>query len=256
MHERPRVRFLAAQYRREQAQRRRRHARRPARAVEGRLDGRTLRVARPTRLGHVRPVDRERDQRRDQRDLQLARRDTRVVTREPHEVARQPPDVREEPGLDQPSLASARSGLEVSGRRRADERSVRALDRREACRVDERRLDGVRELVARRSDDGPVVREPFVAREYLLHPHGRGACEAAEAFEIRGRVPEAVDVIDPEPGEPAAREPVRDSKVRRDEHRRILDADADQVAHVEESAVVDLPRRAPPVHEPVRLRVE
>ena len=77
-----------------------------------------------------------------------------------------------------------------------------------------------------------------------------------EPLEVRGRVEQPVRVIDPEAVHPSTLAPLEHEGMMRPEHFRVLHVKRYQLVDVEEPAVVDLARRAPPVHEPVRLLIE
>ena len=63
-------------------------------------------------------------------------------------------------------------------------------------------------------------------------------------------------MIDPKSVHPAPASPVQHQRVGLREDLGVLHVKRDEIVHVEEAAVVDLPGRAAPVRQPVHLRVE
>ena len=94
------------------------------------------------------------------------------------------------------------------------------------------------------------------ALEDLLDDHPRAAARLAQPRQVAGGVGEAVRVVDPQAVDRAVREQRQDQRVRGVEHRRVLDADREQRADVEEPPVVELLVGHPPVREPVVLALD
>ena len=143
----------------------------------------------------------------------------------------------------------------------SDKALVSLVDAGLPCRVDEEPVHQVREVVARRSRDGPIFRQALIWGQYLLYqrvhrlprsPDDR----AVQAFEVGSGVPEAVGVVDAQPADRAVLDQTQDETVSSIEDACVLDPDASQVVDGEEAPVVDLIARNPPVREPVSLRLK
>ena len=80
--------------------------------------------------------------------------------------------------------------------------------------------------------------------------------EQLQPDQVLARVEHAVAVVDAQPGHLLLRQQLADQAVRLGKDLRRLHAQADQVVHVEEAAVVDLLRRSAPVGQPVWLHVQ
>ena len=81
-------------------------------------------------------------------------------------------------------------------------------------------------------------------------------CGGGQALEVPQRVEQAVGVIDTESVHPTSPAPREHQRVGLGEDLGVLHMERHEIVHVEEAAVVDLPRRAAPVDQPVHLRVE
>ena len=128
----------------------------------------------------------------------------------------------------------------------------RGVEHGAPVRIDEHRGERVRRLVASGAGDRPHRVERFVGGQDLLDVHRVVRHLRRDAFEVRSRVRESVDVVDAQPVHDTVVQELEGERVRRREHVRILDAHADQVRHVEEAPVVEEPTPAPPLRELVR----
>jgi hypothetical protein len=138
----------------------------------------------------------------------------------------------------------------------ADEARVAGGERRLVGAVHEEAVHAVQELVAGRAVDGPRLDELLVRREDLLHDRPDAAGRGAEAAEVRLRLAEAVDVVQPEPVDRAAADQLEDQAVGLLEDACVLHAEADERLDVEEAAVVQLLARGPPERQAVVLAAE
>ena len=144
----------------------------------------------------------------------------------------------------------------------ADNPVVLALDLLKPRRNHEQRLGLVEKVVARAARDGPVESQPLAGRQNLLDPDRRGLPSAVgegrigEALEVGTGIQQAVGMVDPETVDPPPPPPLQHQRVGLGEHLGVLGVQRDEVVHIEEPAVVDLPRRAAPVDQPVDLGIE
>ncbi len=129
-------------------------------------------------------------------------------------------------------------------------------------RGDVQTIEKIHEAVADASRNRPVLAEPLVAGEYLLHdqvdrslPRMERSLELQMA-EVGARGEQAVDVVDAQTGDVPFADEAEDELMRGIEDLPVLDADTSEMVDVEETAVVDLLGRDTPVGEPVPLGVE
>ena len=110
--------------------------------------------------------------------------------------------------------------------------------------------------VAGRAVHRPVRGQVLVLRQDLLHHDPRAHERLVQALEVFARIGEAVRVVDAQPIDAAALCQAADQRMRRLEHRAVLDAHAGEVRDLEEAPVVDLVGGHAPVGEPIVLLLE
>ena len=92
-------------------------------------------------------------------------------------------------------------------------------------------------------------------RENLLD-HDIQRSSDLQAFQVRLRIVQAVDMIDAQAVDHAALDQLEDEPVRAVEHAALIHAQRREIVDVEEAPVVDLIDRDAPVRQPIRLRIE
>ena len=80
-------------------------------------------------------------------------------------------------------------------------------------------------------------------------------CRTTQRLEIRGRVGQAIRVVDPQSLHETLTHPTHDLTVRLLEHPRYFDANTGQTVHSEESTVVQFVVGPPPVHQLIVLPI-
>ena len=110
-------------------------------------------------------------------------------------------------------------------------------------------------LVAGRAVDRPR-RQGLALGEDLLDADPLRRRQRPQPAQVGARIGEPVDVIDAQSVDAAVGDPLGDQAVHRVEHRRVLDAHADQAVDVEEAAIGALVAGQPPPGEAVVLRLE
>jgi hypothetical protein len=153
----------------------------------------------------------------------------------------------------------------VEALRDAGQALPETLELVQAGAIDQQAVDRVQEPVAGAAVDRPVVGEVLAGRHDLLgHDEERqrvgdaprAAGRLLQRREVRGRIVQAVRVVEPEAGdEPVAHE-LEHQPMRLLEDLRVLHAHRAELVDVEEAAVVDLVEGRAPVRQPVRLLLE
>jgi hypothetical protein len=115
-----------------------------------------------------------------------------------------------------------------------------------------------RAVYADKRAQGFIIAEDFfdneVKRRGLVA--SRGPYQATQPLAILRGVPQAVDMIEPQPVEPVFRDHPGDQPVRRRKGPGVLDPQARQRVDVEEAAIVDITRCQTPVRDPVVLPLQ
>jgi hypothetical protein len=139
------------------------------------------------------------------------------------------------------------------GRLRADEFGVGAGQAVLTGGIRQQAEEQVRELVARRALDRPVLAQRLVAREDLLDNEVEGARRPlAQPGQVALRVEQPVHMVDADAVQRAVPQKVEHQPVRVVEQLRQLHPDAGKLVDVEEPAVVDVVgRHAKMRHAPV-----
>uniref|UniRef100_A0A7C1FE39 Uncharacterized protein n=1 Tax=Ammonifex degensii TaxID=42838 RepID=A0A7C1FE39_9THEO len=122
-------------------------------------------------------------------------------------------------------------------------------------------VDRVKKIIAGSSLYGPVCGKPFVAAEDFLYDDIEirlSQCREfrPQPFEVALWVPKTVDVVDTEAGGDTRSSQRQDAVVHGVENGRGFDSKPDQLAHVEEPAVVDFVVGQAPEGEAVVLRLD
>ncbi len=127
--------------------------------------------------------------------------------------------------------------------------------------IDEHAVHVVEKAIAGRAFDRPVFGQGFVGAEDLLDdeverivPHATH--RVLQPAEIRGRIEQAIGMIQPQSRDPVLRDEPQDQPVGGVEDTGILHPEAAQLVDVEEAPIVDLVKRRPPVRKAVRLHFE
>ena len=123
-----------------------------------------------------------------------------------------------------------------------------------ASRIDEHVVDESHGVVAGGAVDRPVRGQAFAGREDLLDADPAGGQITSETLEVAARLCQAVDVVDPDPGDHPLLEPAAGQFVHQLRGGLVLHAQRDEVVDGEEAAHVA--EAASPSHQAVVLRIE
>src|SRR5690606_7743565 len=146
----------------------------------------------------------------------------------------------------------AQPGARIEIQRAPDDALVVTVETRGAGGIDERRLDVVEEVVARRSRDGPAFWNPPPLAADLPRPDGIPPVgpplegRVGQTLEVPRRIEQSVGMIDPEAVDPAALKPFEHARMVGAEHVGVFLMERYQLVDVEEAAIVDLARGPSP----------
>ncbi len=136
---------------------------------------------------------------------------------------------------------------------RPAKRRLRLAEGIEAVRADHPPGDAPEEVVAGRAGAGPGLGQLLPRLQDLLHDDPRGRGPLPQRCQVRPRLAQTIDVIEPKPGDMALVDQTEHQPVGVLEELRVLHAQPHQGVDIEEPPVVELLAAGLPVAKPIVL---